>query len=173
MIIAVGSTNPVKFNAIKTVLSDIYPKAVFRSIKVDSKVKNQPISIKETKLGAKNRALAALKKLKADLAVGIEGGVFIIDNQMYNFAWVAIADRFAKLSFGGGMCFVLPPVISDKIKTGQELGPLIDKLVGKKDVKKKGGAIEVLTNGLTTRTAGYVELVKMAMVKFRRPELYT
>jgi len=172
MKIAIGSTNPVKIKAVKKVLKSIYPQASFVSIQVDSKVKHQPLSIKETKLGAQHRASAALKSAQADIAVGLEGGVFEIDQQMYHFAWAAIIDKSGKTSFGGGMCFILPNSIAQQIRQGEELGPLMDKLTGVKDVKKKGGAISVLTDNLTTRTEGYISLVKMALAKFRRPDLY-
>lgn len=172
MIIAVGSTNPVKFNAVKLALKPIYKKAKFISLDVDSKVKDQPNSIKETKLGAKNRSLSAQKLAKADLAVGIEGGIFKIDREMYNMAWCAIADKSGRLSFGGGMCFALPPSIATGIKAGHELGDLIDQLTDQTNVKQKGGAISIFTDNLTTRTQEYISLIKMAMTKFQRPDLY-
>lgn len=172
MIIAIGSTNPVKFNAVKKALKPIYPKAKFISVKADSKVKDQPDSIKETKLGAKNRSLAAQKQTKADLAVGLEGGVFKVDKEMFNMAWCAIVDKKGTLSFGGGMCFAVPAKIAQKITDGQEMGDLIDQLTNQTNVKQKGGAISIFTDNLTTRTQEYISLVKMAMAKFRRPDLY-
>lgn len=172
MIIAIGSTNPVKLNAVKTALKPIYKKAKFVSISVESRVKDQPRSIKETKLGAKNRSLEALKITKADLAVGLEGGVFKVDDEMFNMAWCAITDKSGIISFGGGMCFSIPSSISKEIQKGQELGDLIDKLTNRINVKQKGGAISIFTDNLTTRTEEYISLVKMAMTKFRRPDLY-
>lgn len=172
MKIAIGSNNPVKINAVKSVLKPLFPKAGFIHLNVKSKVKNQPLSIKETKLGAKNRAYSALKTTQADLAVGLEGGVFEIDKEMYNIAWCALIDKKGTCSFGGGMCFLVPDFLARQIRQGGEMGPLMAQLTGIKDIKKKGGAISVLTKGLTNRTQGYQELVRMAMVKFRRPRLY-
>ncbi len=172
MIIAIGSTNPVKLNAVKIALKSIYKKARFISVNVASKVKDQPNSIKETKLGAKNRSLSALKLAKADLAVGLEGGVFKVDNELFNIAWCAIVDKKGTLSFGGGMCFTVPNKIAKGIQKGHEMGDLIDKLTNQTNVKKKGGAISIFTNNLTTRTEEYISLVKMAMTKYRRPDLY-
>jgi len=172
MKIAIGSTNPVKVNSVKQVFKPIYPKASYVSIVTDSQVGHQPMSIKATKTGAKNRAKSALKIAQADMAVGLEGGIFKIDAKMYSFAWCAIAHKSGKISFGGGMCFPLPPKIAKKIDQGGELGPLMDQLTGKKDIKKKGGSISILTDGLTTRIKGYKELIRMALTEFRRPDLY-
>jgi len=172
MKITIGSTNPVKVNAVKQVLKPLYPKASYVSVNTDSQVGDQPMSIKATKTGAKNRAQSALKTTQADMAVGLEGGIFEIDDRMYSFAWCAVTDKTGKTSFGGGMCFPLPPKIAKAIDQGGELGPLMDKLTGKKDIKKKGGSISILTNGLTTRIKGYKELIRMALTEFRRPDLY-
>jgi len=173
MKIAIGSTNPVKIKAVKQVLRPLYPQAKFVNLKIDSQVKPQPLSIKETQLGALNRAKTSLKQAQADMAVGLEGGVFEINQQMYNFAWAAIVDKINQTSFAGGMCFPIPPSITKQIKQGGELGPLMDKLTGKTDIRKKGGAVAVFTDNLTTRQEEYMSLVKMALAKFRRPDLYS
>jgi len=172
MKIAVGSTNPVKLNAVKQALTSLYPQADFIPVAVDSGVKHQPDSIKETQKGATNRCLNALKHTQADLAVGIEGGIFKLGKEMYNFAWAAVADQQGNVGYGGGMCFLVPPALSTAIAKGREMGPAMDQLTGTKNIKKQGGVISVITNNLTNRTAGYVELVKMAMAKFIKPEFY-
>lgn len=172
MKIAIASTNPVKINAVKRVFQPIYPQARFISVPVDSSVKPQPTSDKETQLGARNRCLKALTKAQADMAVGLEGGIMQLNGQTYSTAWAAVADKTGRLCFGGGMHFLLPPRVIRALRRGQELGEIIDQLTGQTNQKTRSGAVAVFTRHLTTRTAEYTHLVKLAMVKFRRPDLY-
>lgn len=172
MIIAIASTNPVKLNAVKQVFKPLYPQAKYISLAVDSQVKPQPVSIKETRQGAVNRARQALKKTSADLAVGLEGGVFKLGQEMFNFAWAVICHKNQTVSSAGGMCFPIPAKIAQAIDQGGELGPLIDQLTGKTNLAQKGGAVALFTDNLTNRTESYCQLIKMALAKFRRPDLY-
>lgn len=170
--IAVGSENPVKIKAVKRALKKVYSHALFMSVAIESKVGSQPIGDREIQTGAINRAQAVLKKVGADLGVGLEGGVIKTRRGLMESAWCAIVSKKGELGLGGGMHFMLPKIIGDKILAGGELGPIMDKLTGKKDIKKKGGAIAFLTQGLLTRTQAYTHLVKLASVKFLSPEVF-
>ncbi|AKM79587.1 MAG: hypothetical protein UX85_C0001G0254 [Candidatus Beckwithbacteria bacterium GW2011_GWB1_47_15] len=169
MIVAIASTNPVKVNAVKKVFQRVYPKAKYLSFKVDSRVGKQPVTDRQTRLGAVNRARAALKQAQADIAVGIEGGVTTIDGKMYCTAWCAIIDSKRVLSLGGGMHFLIPKKLAVKIKAGGEVGPEMDKILGTKNIKRKGGIIDFLTGGLTSRTLSYQKLVEYALSSFAAP----
>ncbi|MFP3360884.1 DUF84 family protein, partial [Planococcus sp. SIMBA_143] len=45
----------------------------------------------------------------------------------------------------------LPNEISNEIRAGKELGPLMDEFTQRTGIRKKEGAIGVFTNGLLTR----------------------
>ena len=169
MKIAVGSTNPVKINAAKEALQALYPRARFVAIAVDSGVPAQPIGDTQIITGAIKRARRVLKLTQADLGVGLEGGLIRTPHGLMSSAWCAIVDKAGKISLGGGMHFHLPDSVAKGIDQGKELGQVMDELTGKKDVKKKMGAVGILTNGVLNRTEEYAHLVKLAMVKFLSP----
>ncbi len=175
-VIAVGSTNPVKINAVKTVLDKpTLNQITILSTEVESDVSHQPRSDRETRQGAINRASVALKNTpSADWGIGLEGGVRDIKynyqgknkEELIEVAWCAITDRQGNLALGGGAEFQLPNLISRKLKAGGELGPIMDELLNDHDVKKKEGAIGTLSVNLLTRQDIYEQLVKLALVKF-------
>ena len=173
MKIVIASANPVKIKAVKTVLQPLYPQAKFTHRQTASQVPRQPLTDQQTRQGAINRAQASLQQTQADLAVGIEGGVMSTSVGMFATAWAAIIDSQGKLGLGGGLHFLLPKKIAVAINQGKELGPIMDKLTNRKNVKQQGGAVEVLTKGLITRTQGYIRLVELALAKFRYPEIYS
>lgn len=173
MKIAVGSTNPVKVAAVEVTARKIWPDVVVSCVEVASGVSHQPRSDGETRLGAGNRAKAALAADSAcDLAVGIEGGVQEIGGRLFELAWVAALDRAGSIHYGGSGRFELPAIIADKILAGGELGPVMDGLTGVADVKKKGGAVSFLTNGIVTRGALYEPAVVFALAPFTNKKWY-
>ncbi len=175
-IIVVGSTNPVKINAVKTTLSALTQKPLtILSYPAVSNVPEQPFSDSQTRQGAINRAFDALKHTpKANWGIGLEGGVRTINytdqkgrviKEIIEVAWCAIVDKTGNIALGGGVEFQLPPVITQRLQKGEELGPIMDDLLNIPDVKKKTGAIGVLSNRLLTRQDIYQQLIKLALVK--------
>jgi non-canonical (house-cleaning) NTP pyrophosphatase len=61
---------------------------------------------------------------------------------------------------------LIPYSVFDALKQGEELGTVIDKQYGTRNIKQKGGAISVLTRGLATRQSVYVTATLMAMSAF-------
>ncbi len=174
-IIAIGSKNPTKINAVKTVISELgFEKIEIVSKEVNSLVSLQPRSDEETRQGAINRATAALDSIpKAEWGVGIEGGVREIKyfyrknltTEIIETAWCAIIDRKGNIALGGGAEFQLPPIITAQIKKGKELGPTADELLGRKEIRKEEGVIGVFSNNFLTRQVIYEQLVRLALVK--------
>ena len=164
--IAIGSKNPVKMAAAKTILAQAFPKARFVSAAVSSGVREQPWGDEETRRGALNRAKAALKEVGADFGLGLEGGVMETPVGLMTCAWCAIVDRNDKVGFGGGLNMLLPPVIAEVLRAHGELGPAMDALVNQRNTKQKGGAVGILTNGLSSRQLAYEQLVAMAAAPF-------
>jgi inosine/xanthosine triphosphatase len=164
--IAVGSTNPVKLAAVQAVLGQVYPEAVFTGLSVSSDVPEQPWGDEQTRRGAFNRANGALRQLKANFGVGLEGGLLETSVGLMTCAWCAMVDDRGKVGYGGGVHILLPPIVANSLKEQGELGPAMDALVNEKDTKRGRGAVGILSNGLTSRQAAYEQLVAMAAAPF-------
>ena len=77
--IIVGSKNPVKIKCVENVFSKYFDNVKVIGKKVKSGVSHQPITEKETILGAISRANQVFKKYRLHFAVGIEGGIGYIE----------------------------------------------------------------------------------------------
>ncbi|MBU0974116.1 DUF84 family protein [Patescibacteria group bacterium] len=177
MYIFVGSYNPVKINSVINASSETWPDVVVEGFDVPSNILEQPIGDKITKTGAINRAKAALeeglKKYEVDghqfandkvLGVGLEGGVFDDDEgQMWSTVWAVVIDKTGFMQFSNGARFQVPSIVAEKIRSGEEMGPIIAKVVGEADIRKKQGMIGVATKGFIDRTEEYQGIVKLAI----------
>ena len=166
MKVAVGSTNPVKLAAVRTVLARLFPQAEFIPVDVSSGVTEQPWGDDQTRTGALNRARNALNQLNATYGVGLEGGLERTSAGIMTCAWCAIVNGTGTIGFGGGVKILLPPVVVQNIEETGELGPAIDALVNQHNTKQGQGAVGILTDGLTSRQSAYEQLVAMAMAPF-------
>ena len=179
MRIAVGSGNPVKRDA----TGRIFPDASVVAEPVPSGVSEQPIGRGETRHGARNRAERALRSGSYDLGVGLEGGVAGVDGSsdesaaerspsptdpesLYLIMWGAVTDG-DRWGVGGGPSYPLPASIADRIRDGEELGPVMDDVLGASNVAENQGAAGALTAGRTTRTDALAAAVAAAAGPFR------
>ncbi|MCD6243970.1 MAG: inosine/xanthosine triphosphatase [Candidatus Korarchaeota archaeon] len=164
LLVAVGSTNPVKVEAVKRAFSKIWEVQV-EPVKVKSGVSDEPIG-EEAIIGARNRAKEALAKLNADFGVGIEGGVFSMAGRYYcaGFVWIERYDGMYGTGFSGW--FECPKSFLPHLLKGVELGKLMAELSGKPDIKRDEGAIGYFTRGAVSRTDLYTHGVMMALTKF-------
>lgn len=173
--IVVGSRNPVKVGAVKTVMSQMFPTedVTCEGMSAPSEVAEQPMTAEETLLGARNRVRYCRSHTDADFYVAIEGGV---DNFSYGpatFAYVVIADADAdRESVGRSANLPLPQSVYRALSADQELGSIMDGLFGTTNVKQQGGAIGLLTNGLQTRQSAYQQALTLAMAPFLHGSLY-
>jgi len=172
MIIAVGSENPVKVNAVKEIMSTIYGNVEIFSYSVDSGVSSQPTSLEEIIEGAINRARnVILKNDNATFGVGIEAGITPVPHTItgyLDFAYCAIIDRDMKITLGASPGFECPPIVIKKIfSESKEVGEIFDELLHEKDVKKRMGAVGYLTHGLLNR----LEFVKLSVLMAMVPRL--
>jgi inosine/xanthosine triphosphatase len=171
--IAVGSTNPVKFNAVRAVLEPLAPQAKFARVAVASTVADQPFGDDETIRGAIARATAARIALAADLGVGIEGGVVEQpDGAMHTCAWAAIVNADGVTGVGGSLSMPLPNAVAAMVRNGTELGHAMDALIGATNTKHAQGAVGILTGGLVDRQRAYEIILSYAIAPFVTPELY-
>ena len=175
MKIVVASRNPVKIGATEQAFATLFPDATLEmlSADVDSGVCDQPKSDEETRVGSRNRAMAASDALpEADYWVGLEGGVEVIDEQLMAFAWMAIKGRNGKIGEARSATLPLPPAVKDLVDSGMELGDANDKVFSTINSKQGGGAYGLLTNGLYTRESIYTQTLIIALTPFVN-ELYS
>ncbi|WP_394131842.1 inosine/xanthosine triphosphatase [Shewanella maritima] len=172
--IIVGSNNPVKINAAKEALSLYYPNhAIFCSgMHAPSGVADQPMDEQQTKLGAINRAKYCQQQAKiADYYIAMEGGVEKFEHGAATFAYMAIIHQ-GQLSVGRSAALPLPEKVYAALEAGDELGNVMDALFNTENIKQKGGAIGLLTQGLATRTSIYTQAIVLAMAPFINPSLF-
>jgi inosine/xanthosine triphosphatase len=142
MKIIVGSLNPVKLNATRNILMKIYDTIEISSINVDSGVSDQPFGLDETIKGAVNRAKRSYSP-DVDLSVGIESGLMETPNTLTGYVdlqWCAIYDG-DKITLGVSSGFEYPPEVIKEVKSGIEVGDVMDRVTGVKDLGQKKGAV--------------------------------
>lgn len=170
--IAVGSTNPVKIAAVRAMVAGPFPEAKVIGIDVDSGVPEQPWGDAETRQGALYRARAALAATRADLGVGLEGGMIETDMGLMTCAWCIVIDPEERMGVGGGVHMLVPPSVAQVLRAGGELGPAMDDLAGQHNTKQAQGAVGILTGGLSNRQSAYEQLVAMALAPFVQAAYY-
>lgn len=171
-LVAVGSTNPVKLAAARSVMETLYPGVRLQGVAVESGVPDQPRSDDETVTGAINRARAARARLNADLGIGLEGGVQASPWGCLLSGWVAIVDRQGRVGLASAGRILLPPALAGAIERGEELGPAMDRLSGQADTRRGPGAVGILTNELVKREEAFRMAVAYAAARFLHPEWY-
>ena len=167
-LVAVGSTNPVKIGAVRSVIERLASHAEVRGIAAESGVPDQPWGDEETIRGALTRARAARAALDADWGIGIEGGVVDAGDAVRTCAWAAVVSRDGVEGVGGSLSLELPARVAQLVRGGMELGHAMDAVTGEHDVKRGLGAVGILTSGLVTRQAAYEWLVAYALVPHLR-----
>lgn len=172
MKIAVGSTNPVKVAAVRSVIERVWPTVEVVALAVPSGVAAMPMSDADCLAGARNRARAAQSASGAMLGIGLEGGVNQEAAGLMLLGWVAVVDGDGREGVGGGARLPLPAPIAKRILAGAELGPIMDELLGQENVKQKGGAVGALTAGLVLRQETFALAVAYALAPFVSARFY-
>ena len=167
MRIAVGSGNPVKRRAVEHAVETTFEGAEVVAEAVDSGVPEQPRGQAETIAGAETRARNALATGDYDLGVGLEGGVSQFDGAsgLFLVMWAAVTDG-ERTGRGAGGSFRLPNRIAARVDAGEELGPVMDDVLGEDDVAKKQGAAGALSAGVVDRDDALATAVAAAMGPF-------
>lgn len=162
--VVVGSTNPVKIGAARTVLRRLAPDVEVVGHAVPSGVPDQPWGDDETIRGALARARGACALEGAELGIGIEGGVVANDDDsVRTCAWAAVVARDGRRGVGGSLAMPLPERVAQLVREGMELGHAMDHVTGVEDVKRGAGAVGILTAGLVSRQQAYEVLVAYAL----------
>ncbi|NHX37132.1 MULTISPECIES: inosine/xanthosine triphosphatase [Halolamina] len=167
MRLAVGSGNPVKRRAVEQAVEATLDGPEVEAVPVDSGVAEQPAGREETVTGAKTRAANALAAGEYDLGVGLEGGVAEVEGAegLFLIMWVAVTDG-DQVGVGSGPSFRLPDAIGDRVAAGEELGPVMDDVLGEDGVARRQGAAGALSGGVVDRDDALAAGVAAAMGPF-------
>ena len=172
MLIALGSTSPVKINATKQAFEAYFDNVEIKGIKVPSGIKPFPTSEEETFQGAVNRAKAVSEMEQADYYVGLEGGLqtfngYIIVKQ------IAVVLHDEKTGIGVSSGYNAPETLINQLDmTSDESRIILDRYFGKTEILSKEGIIGVLTNGKLNRTTISRNAVICALTVFINPQYY-
>ena len=167
-ILAVGSRNPVKHDAVRLACERLFPAQVLelQAVEAYSGVPEQPWGDGETRQGALNRASGALAALPgAWLGIGQEGGVVETPAGLLACAWFAVTDG-TRIGEGRSASFPLPPALERLVRSGMELGHAVDQVFGRENSKQQEGAIGLLSAGALGRRELYAQGLLMALLPF-------
>lgn len=170
----VGSSNPVKIEAVRLAVIGRWPEAEVTGFEVESGVGSQPMSDAETKIGSENRARLVLAQGQAKqplatqdkviLGVGLEGGVFKMETgELWSTVWVTVCNANGQMWNANGGRIKVPDVFAQKICAGEEMGNVVEQYIGVSDLRKKQGMFGVITNNFVTRTEEYASVARMAI----------
>lgn len=176
MQISVGTHNRAKISACELILTKAFGAVELYPYEVESGVSAMPMTNEETAHGAMNRAHAALALHEgAEYGVGLEGGVFEGPRQaLYLLGWVAIVDTNGKIGLGHSGGLALPDDIAAALRSGGELGPIIQQRMQDTDneIRHGLGATGLLTQGLYPRNREFEDALRNALAPFVSPEFY-
>lgn len=174
MIVAIGSTNPVKIQAVKSAFKKVFTSKKFKfvPIEVNSGVSKQPTSDLESIRGARNRAEIAIKKAKADFGVGLEGGLQKIGKNWFDCGWIVVINKNGIEGIGCSIKMQTPDKMMKLIIKDQELGDVDDMFFKTKNSKQKQGHFGLMTKNKIVRAKAYEHAVISALVRFINPKIF-
>ena len=163
----IGSTNPAKVNAARRVIAGHYPQATITEAQVGSGVSDQPFGDEETRLGAVNRALWASSLKEDAIGIGLEGGVRLLEGQVYLCNWGALVLPDGTKFTAGGAQIPLPPAIAQELLNGKELGPVVDHFFKTTGIRQKEGAIGMFTAQAVKRDELFEHVMQLLIGQFK------
>jgi inosine/xanthosine triphosphatase len=177
-VLAVGTRNPAKVAAVTNIAVRIF-KNEFKvvQVEVNSRVPRQPIGLRQTILGAVNRAKQARKAVRdAIYGVGIEAGLTRIPGTItgyFDIQFAAVADRKDRVTIGCGSGFEYPPKVLDEVlRSKKEIGEVMETLSGIEGIGERMGAIGYLSHGELDRRTLTEQAVLMAFIPRINEKLY-
>ncbi|MEM2541577.1 MAG: inosine/xanthosine triphosphatase [Candidatus Methanomethylicia archaeon] len=153
MIVAIGSVNKSKIKGIRKAYLKFFADVEFKSLKASSNVPRQPFGLDMIFKGAISRAVNAIRVTNADHGVGVEAGIYSVNDRWFDVQVVAIVDRNGWFTYGLSPSFEIPLFIVEKIVKGEadELESVVDEIYGTRNIGEKGGFISLLTGNTVLR----------------------
>jgi len=161
MKITIGSLNPTKVDAVKSVFRHF--EVIGKN--VPSNVSNQPMTDQETMEGAINRANNAKREGNSEIGIGLEGGVIIENNRLFLCNWGALVYENETI-LASGAKILLPREFIIELKNGTELAEIMETYTNEKDIRSKEGAVGIFTNGQITRTQIFEHISKLLLGQY-------
>ena len=180
MVIAVGSTNNVKVQAVEEIIQQ-YPalrEAKVVAVSTTSDVSEQPLSLEETILGAKNRAKKAFEASQpCQYGIGIEGGIFASPGTQTGFMTINVCSIFDGTHhyIGFTSAYEVPPQILQLMldqKMDLSEACLHSGITSKAKVGVSEGLIGILSQGRIDRKQYIKESLAMALVQLENRSWY-
>lgn len=180
MIVAVGTKNKAKVQALKEVLAkyEMFYAAEILLTEVSSDVSDQPKSLTETIQGAKNRAKQAFEKnVGCGYAFGLESGIFKVPHTKSGYMDTTACAIYDGENFHLGLssCFEYP---KELIRLVHEENLDISQAVNKagfsdnKDIGSAEGMIGILTKGRLNRKEYTEQSIITALVHLENKDIY-
>ena len=101
------------------------------------------------------------------IGIGLEGGVRILEGQMYLCNWGALALPDGTRFTAGGAQIPLPKEIADELMAGKELGPVVDTYFKSSGIRIKEGAIGMLTANAVKRDELFVHILQLLIGQYK------
>lgn len=165
--VAVGSTNPVKLDAVRAAFTelaigafDIHPVAVADG-------EEQPWGEAATRDGALRRARAALAEPGSDWGIGLEAGLIRDDLGVLLTSWIAVCRPGNEPTLVRTAGFYLPAAIAEHVLAGAELNDAWRQAAGMEGVGRGAGTVGTLTDGCLDRVRLYRDAVLLAVARAR------
>ncbi|MBU5212613.1 DUF84 family protein [Heyndrickxia oleronia] len=167
MKIAIGSVNPAKVKAVEEACKEQDIDVIITPMSVPSGVSNQPFSDEETIQGAVNRATNCLLEENIEIGIGLEGGVVETPFGLFVCNWGALVVKGESPIIAGGARIRLPEDVAERLRKGEELGPVMEDVSKVRNVSKKEGAIGIFTNNVITRDEMFTHVMKILIGQFQ------
>ena len=180
MIIAVGSTNVIKVQAVVEVIKN-YPQlanASVQSFAVSSEVSEQPLSLEEIITGAKNRARNAYAACdQCDYSFGLESGLFEANGTATGFLESCICAIYDGTNYYTGLScgFEVPLQILKKVlDEGKDLSEACfdSRITTNASLGAAEGLIGLLTKGRVNRKEYTKQCITTALIQLENASWY-
>ena len=176
MKVLVGSENPVKIQSVQDGFLTFFDQVEVEGIHVDTGVAEQPVNDAVFE-GAKHRAenikrINDQQNLGATFFVGIEGGVFQLQERWFCLNVVYILDHHNRDSFATTGLYELPSAISEDLLIEKGLGRAMGELANDTYAAREHGTVGFLTNGKMDRFQNQVQGITLALIPFVNDTLY-
>ncbi len=175
MDICVGSRNPSKLRGVEKAFSTLYRDVHIYSYPIGENLPPQPFGLDRIMECAKVRAIRALEKNSiCSYGVGVEAGIFEVDNLFYDIHVAHIIDRSGREFYGFSPAFRVPDSFIELIKKGvyRELEDVVNSFYGTRDIGDTGGFIKLLSKGRVLREDLVYYAVLMALLPFINDDMY-
>lgn len=167
MLVAVGSENPIKTQAVEQALARLFPGVRIRVQGVSVPQGPPPFTDQAILQGARRRAAHALQRVpQAAFGVGIEAGVHpATDGSWWMVAWVVVEHVQGEGNASRAGAFRLPPHLARQLARGQPLHQALQAADPRTEAQRRAhGLVGVLSQGALTRKDLYTQAVILAFL---------